>query len=92
MNTSSVFFIRTAVALGLALTGLAAMAQAPGNKDMQRMPPPEALSACQSAKAGQDCSFNGPQGPVKGSCWAPEGKPLACKPAQAPEGRMPHKQ
>jgi hypothetical protein len=92
MNTSYLQFTRTAVALGLALNGLVAMAQAPGQKDMPRMPPPEALSACQTAKAGQDCSFNGPQGQAKGTCWAPEGKPLACKPAQAPEGRMPPKQ
>ena len=42
-----------------------------------RGPPPEALAACKSAKAGADCSFTHEQRTVKGSCWAPEGRPLA---------------
>ncbi|MBC7619095.1 MAG: hypothetical protein H7293_08930 [Candidatus Saccharibacteria bacterium] len=45
-----------------------------------RKPPQEALDACKNASSGQDCSFTSPHGAVKGSCWAPEGKPLACKP------------
>ena len=51
-----------------------------------RKPPAEALDACKSVSSGQDCSFSSPQGTVKGTCWAPEGKPLACKPKDAPTG------
>jgi hypothetical protein len=51
-----------------------------------RKPPAEALEACKSVSSGQDCSFSSPQGAVKGTCWAPEGKPLACKPKDAPTG------
>lgn len=43
-------------------------------------PPPEALAACKTAKAGADCSFTHEGRTVKGSCWAPEGRPLACRP------------
>lgn len=51
-------------------------------------PPAEALDACKSASSGKDCSFSSPQGTVKGTCWAPEGKPLACKPKGAPTGNL----
>jgi hypothetical protein len=51
-----------------------------------RKPPVEALDACKSASSGQDCSFSSPNGTVKGTCWAPDGKPLACKPKDAPTG------
>lgn len=51
-----------------------------------RRPPAEALDACKTASSGQECSFNSPHGTVKGACWAPEGKPLACKPKDAPTG------
>jgi hypothetical protein len=51
-----------------------------------RKPPAEALDACKSASSGQDCSFSSPHGTVKGTCWAPGGKPLACKPKDAPAG------
>jgi hypothetical protein len=49
-------------------------------------PPEEALASCKTLSSGQDCSFSSPQGSVKGTCWAPEGKPLACKPKDAPTG------
>ena len=49
-------------------------------------PPAEALAACKTLSSGQECSFTTPQGTVKGTCWAPEGKPLACKPKDAPTG------
>ena len=49
-------------------------------------PPAEALAACKTLSSGQECSFTAPQGSVKGTCWAPEGKPLACKPKDAPTG------
>jgi hypothetical protein len=46
-------------------------------------PPQEAINACKSFSTGQECTFTSPYGTVKGSCWAPEGKPLACKPKDA---------
>lgn len=49
-------------------------------------PPAEALASCKTLSSGQDCSFTTPLGSVKGTCWAPEGKPLACKPKDAPSG------
>jgi hypothetical protein len=49
-------------------------------------PPAEALAACKTLSSGQECSFTAPHGTVKGTCWAPEGKPLACKPKDAPTG------
>ncbi len=48
-------------------------------------PPQEAFDACKSLASGASCSFTGMQNTkVQGTCWAPENKPLACKPAQAP--------
>lgn len=55
----------------------------PGAGPGGRRPPPEALQACASRAAGTACSFNSPHGAVSGTCWAPEGKPLACKPQHA---------
>ncbi|MCB1932919.1 MAG: hypothetical protein KDI45_10675 [Candidatus Accumulibacter sp.] len=56
-------------------------------------PPQEALDACKSLSAGEKCDFTSPHGAVKGTCWAPERKPLACKPKEAPnEGLQPNKQ
>lgn len=52
-------------------------------------PPQEALDACKSLQSGQDCNFTSPQGAVKGSCFAPEGKPLACRPKNPPGGARP---
>ncbi len=54
-----------------------------------RKPPQEALDACKSSKAGQDCSFTSPHGAVSGTCFAPEGRPLACRPKNAPNGAPP---
>lgn len=69
----------------VASTSLASVALAqPTEGGGHRGPPPEALAACKSLAAGAECGFTGERGNVKGSCWAPEGKPLACKPAGAP--------
>lgn len=46
----------------------------------QGKPPAEAVQACKSLVSGQDCSFTTSKGSRTGTCWAPEGKPLACKP------------
>ncbi len=61
-------------------------AQPVDGKGGPHKPPAEALEACKSMDSGQACSFISPQGSVKGTCWAPEGKPLACKPKDAPTG------
>jgi hypothetical protein len=50
----------------------------------RRGPPPEALAACKSLAAGKECTVTLGSNTLKGSCWAPEGKPLACRPAGAP--------
>jgi hypothetical protein len=57
----------------------------------RRGPPPEALAACKSLAAGAACSVTLGSNTLKGSCWAPEGKPLACRPAgsPAPDGAKP---
>jgi hypothetical protein len=71
----------------LMLACAAAFAQPPSGPPPggeHRGPPPEALTACKTAKAGTDCSFTQGERTVKGSCWAPEGKPLACRPKDMP--------
>jgi hypothetical protein len=70
--------------LAAALISACACAQPNGGNDRPPAPPPEALAACKTAAAGTACNFSTPQGAVSGSCWAPEGKPLACKPGQPP--------
>ncbi|OYU10819.1 MAG: hypothetical protein CFE38_15415 [Comamonadaceae bacterium PBBC1] len=80
---------RAAFSMSLALSGGLLFAQAAPGGDSPRPPPPEALAACQTLKSGQDCSFKGPQGSAQGTCWAPTGKPLACKPSHPPAGGMP---
>lgn len=77
-----------AAALLLLAAGQASIAWA------QQGPPPggpstEALAACQKLSAGAACSFSGQRGNESGTCWAPEGKPLACKPANGPANGMP---
>lgn len=75
------------VAIATALFSACACAQ-PNDRPPPPPPPPpaEAFAACKAAPAGAACSFSAPQGVVIGSCWAPEGKPLACKPKSAPAG------
>jgi hypothetical protein len=52
-------------------------------------PPAEAMQACKSLSSGQECSFTTSKGSRTGTCWAPEGKPLACKPKMpsTPKGK-----
>ena len=76
--------IRASLVAALALSTGLLCAQPSGGE--HRKPPPEALDACKTLKSGQDCGFTSPRGAVKGSCFAPEGKPLACKPKNAPAG------
>lgn len=49
-------------------------------------PPAEALAACKSLASGAACSFTGQHGAMSGTCFAPEGKPLACRPQQGAGG------
>lgn len=76
------------IALLAALLCAGALAQpaAPqaGGEPPHRGPPPEALKACEGKKAADACSFTSPRGKAEGSCWAPQGKPLACRPKDAP--------
>lgn len=74
------------IAFTMALLSACACAQPAGGNDRPPPPPPEALAACKAAAAGTACNFNSPHGAVNGSCWAPEGKPLACRPTNPPAG------
>jgi hypothetical protein len=57
----------------------------PDMSAQRRGPPPEALDACSGKKIGDLCSFVTPKrGTIEGTCKAPEGKPLACRPARRP--------
>lgn len=51
-------------------------------------PPEQAIAACKSLQAGSECSFTATRGNVTGTCFAPQGKPLACRPKDAPETRQ----
>ena len=62
------------------LAGMAAAQPQEGNGGQRRPPPPEAFEACKGLTAAKDCKFVTPEGPVTGTCFAPEGKPLACRP------------
>lgn len=89
MKTQRLQVLRAVMASCMALYAIALCAQPTTGGGMPPAPPPEALAACKTLKSGQDCNVSGPQGNIKGSCWAPEGKQLACKPLNAPEGGMP---
>jgi hypothetical protein len=89
------FSARTTLALGatLAITGLlyanASLAQPTPAADgtdarPHKGPRPEAIAACKSLVSNDVCTFEAPRGTVKGTCFAPEGKPLACRPNDAP--------
>ncbi len=89
------FSARNSPALGvmLAIAGLfyanASLAQpAPAaegtNTQLRKGPRPEAIAACKSLASNEACTFEAPRGTVKGTCFAPEGKPLACRPNDAP--------
>ena len=99
MTTSRIRIHARILALaGLSFIALAAQAQQlPAGQDQSgnrpqgehRKPPPEALAACKSLASGAACNFTSPRGAKAGTCGAPEGKPLACRPAHAggPQGQ-----
>jgi hypothetical protein len=88
MRSSSGIGIRTFSLAVLTIAMGVAVAQTDEGQQHHRPPPPEALAACKSLSSGQQCSFTSRHGPMTGTCWAPEGKPLACRPKHlpAPEG------
>jgi hypothetical protein len=55
----------------------------PAGGNGPRTPPAEALAACKSLTSDQACTFSGQLSTLTGTCAAPEGKPLACRPANA---------
>ena len=74
-------------AIALALAAGAAMAQPKSGGAPpagQGGPPAEALAACKALKTGDACSFTADRGAASGTCEAPQGRPLACRPANAP--------
>lgn len=79
--------LRYATFAVMAVVSLAAAAQ-PATSEKRSGPPEEAIAACKSLQAGKDCSFTGMRGNVTGTCFAPQGKPLACRPKDAPEKRQ----
>jgi hypothetical protein len=90
MNANNLFSLGIGRAFGLtictfALTACGGLtAQTHDGAGAPRKPPTEALNACKALSSGQGCSFSSPHGTVAGTCWAPAGKPLACKPTDAP--------
>jgi len=81
--------MKSPLVCSLLFAALGAAAQPPAgpggpSPGEHRGPPPEALAACKTAKAGADCAFTHDGRTLKGSCWAPEGRPLACRPKDAP--------
>jgi hypothetical protein len=44
-------------------------------------PPPQMIVACANMTAGATCTATGPEGrAISGTCFAPQGRPLACRP------------
>ncbi len=84
MKSWSSIAIRTALLAALTIAAGAAVAQTADGQHPHHAPPPEALAACKSLSSGQECSFTSPHGTMNGTCWAPEGKPLACRPKHPP--------
>jgi hypothetical protein len=80
MKSLNSIAIRTVVLAALTIAAGSAVAQTPDGEHHHHPPPPEALAACKSLSSGQECSFTSPHGAMTGTCWAPEGKPLACRP------------
>lgn len=77
-----------ALTAGLLLAGAAYADsdQQERSRGEHRGPPEVALQACAAAVQGDACSFEGRGGEqLQGTCFAPEDKPLACK----PEGGRP---
>jgi hypothetical protein len=93
MKSASTLLIQLGLFAVLSGSSGLLLAQPPEGRDGPPRPTKEAVESCKSSSADQACSFDSPNGPVNGICWAPEGKPLACKPKDAPGGKSrPSKQ
>ena len=77
-----------AVAFGaLGAVNLAAQQGPSGGR--QGDPRPEMLKACVSKSSGDSCSATGPRDrKISGTCFALQGRPLACRPQRSPGGRQ----
>jgi hypothetical protein len=84
MKTTNKTLIRFALLAAVSCSSNLLFAQPAEGQGGARKPPQEALDACKSLSAGQECGFTAPHGNINGVCWAPEGKPLVCKPKNAP--------
>lgn len=60
-----------------------------GRRKGRRGPPAEAVTACEGASAGDACRFEGRRGEMAGTCFAPDDKPLACRPERNRRRRGP---
>lgn len=80
------FVIGLCLAALLPIAGVAgAQGRGPGDERRPRRPPQEALDACADKSSGDSCSFEGPDGTISGTCFAPsEDLPVACRPQNAP--------
>lgn len=81
----TVFATAIVVTAGTGLAfNLAAQQDPSGNGEGERRgPTEEMLKVCVSKSAGDSCSATGPQGrQYQGTCFAPQGRPLACRPSQ----------
>ncbi len=69
-----------------------AMAQESDSEEREgkkRRPPAAALEACSAMVAGDPCAFEGRGGEtMEGTCFAPEDKPLACRPDREERRKM----
>ena len=94
MKTMNLLRLRACGWGGLLLLSGTVVAQPAPDGGSPRKPPIEAVEACKSLSSGQDCNFTTKERTVKGSCWAPESKPLACRPKDAPQAgkQAPKKQ
>ena len=88
MNPAHQKLIRLGLLAALVSSSSLLLAQptgAPGGQGGPRKAPQEALDACKSLRAGQQCTFKAPHGNVSGTCGAPEGMALACRPKDGPK-------
>ena len=69
---------------GTLLGVMGAVALAAQDRPGQGGPPPEMLQACVGKSAGMACSVTGSQDQITGVCFAPQGRPLACRPDGMP--------
>jgi hypothetical protein len=93
MKSAHTLLVQLGLFAALSCSSGLLLAQPGGDQGGPRPPPKEALDSCKSLSVGQACSFSSPRGAVNGTCWAPEGKPLACNPKDAPDddARPQHK-